>query len=102
MPKISISSLLPLHRNPVIQQTLLSILSSRRNPRTKWGAFLSGIGLITFSFIYNLYFFNQVSKRTTFVERGFAQCPPEGGTPIAPSEKALCLAPVAIALDAAL
>lgn len=45
---------------------------------------------------------NFPSKQTTFVERGIAQCPPEGGTPIAPSEKALCQVPVAIALDAAL
>lgn len=42
------------------------------------------------------------SKQTTFVERGIAQCPPEGGTPIAPSEKVLCQVPIAIALDAAL
>ena len=27
----------------------------------------------------------KISKQTTFLERGFALCPPEGGTPSGPS-----------------
>jgi hypothetical protein len=41
--------------NPSLQPTC----ACRRGAVTKWVAFLSGIGL-TFSFIYNLYFFSQV------------------------------------------
>ena len=46
---------------------------------------------------------SSISKQTTFVERGFASCPPEGGTPSGPSEKVrLVLVPVEAAADHAL